>query len=236
VPSPVPGAREAGDRLASVRSAIDRALAASGRSPGEAALLAVSKTFGAEDVEAFLAAGQADFGESYIQEARQKIPLVDGPGIFPKTWHLIGHLQTNKARFAIQLFDVLHSLDNLALAAELDRRLQEAGRTMRVYVQVNVSGEDVKSGLAPADLAPFLDRLSAHGALLVEGLMTMPPYDPDPEASRPHFARLRELRDRVAPRLGGLSMGMSGDFEVAVSEGATIVRVGTALFGQRPRP
>ena len=178
---------------------------------------------------ALFSAGQRLFGESYVQEAREKIPLLP-PEI---EWHFIGHLQSNKARQAAELFDVVHALDSLTLAAELDRRLAAADRSMRVYLQVNVAGEDRKSGMEPGELEPFLERMADFPRLAVEGLMTMPPYDPDPELSRPHFAALRALRDQKAPHLRGLSMGMSGDFLVALREGATIVRIGTALFGER---
>jgi pyridoxal phosphate enzyme (YggS family) len=220
---------EAAGRLARIRGQMAEALRRSGRGPGDAALLAVSKTFPPQAVSAFLAAGQKDFGESYIQEAKDKIPLVPPEA----NWHFIGHLQSNKAKYAAPLFSVLHALDSISLAAELDRRLAAAGRTMRVYLQVNVSGEDVKSGMEPGELEGFIEALAKYPALIPEGLMTMPPYDPDPEVSRPHFAALRELRDKKCPHLKGLSMGMSGDFAVALEEGATIVRVGTSLFGQR---
>jgi pyridoxal phosphate enzyme (YggS family) len=220
---------EAAKRLAIVRREIDEAAKAARRPHEEVALVAVSKTFPAEDVGAFLGAGQKDFGESYVQEAREKIPKVADGAV----WHFIGHLQANKAKHAAPLFSTLHSLESLSLAAELERRLADLGRTMKVYIEVNVAGEDQKSGLAPAELPAFLDNIAKYQALAPIGLMTMPPYDPDPEASRPHFAALRELRDKVCPALKGLSMGMSGDFQVAISEGATVVRVGTALFGRR---
>jgi pyridoxal phosphate enzyme (YggS family) len=220
---------EALARLASINSQIDSALKKSGRTAGDCKLLAVSKTFPSQAIEIYRRLGQLDFGESYIQEAKEKIPSL-GHDI---NWHLIGHLQTNKAKYAASLFDTLHALDSLELAAELDRRLKNLSRTMNVYVQVNVSGEDSKSGLAPSELPGFLQRLSAFDSLVVVGLMSMPPYDPDPEVSRPYFSALRQLRDKEAPALKGLSMGMSGDFLVAISEGATVVRVGTALFGSR---
>jgi pyridoxal phosphate enzyme (YggS family) len=221
---------EASRRLGEVLGRIGLAEERAGRAKGGVRLLAVSKTFGPDMVKAFLAAGQKLFGESYMQEAREKIPLVgEGP-----EWHFIGHLQTNKARHAANLFTAIHALDSLDLAAELNKRLIALDRRMDCYVQVNVSHEGTKSGLEPGELPNFLDALAAYVALEPVGLMTMPPYDPDPEASRPHFRALRELRDKHAPNLKGLSMGMSGDYEVAVEEGATIVRVGTTLFGVRP--
>jgi pyridoxal phosphate enzyme (YggS family) len=223
---------EARARLEKLRHDIAGAAARSGRRPGEITLLGVSKTFPAASVRAYFQAGLLDFGESYIQEARVKLEeLADlNP---PPTWHFIGHLQTNKARYAARLFPVVHSLDNLDLARELNRRAQAEARAVAVYIEINLSGEASKSGLDPGSLPAFLDSLAALPALKLQGLMTMPPYDPDPEASRPYFAALRELRDKLAPDLPGLSMGMSGDFAVAIEEGATIVRVGTALFGRR---
>jgi pyridoxal phosphate enzyme (YggS family) len=220
---------EAARRLSVIRGKIEKAISESGRKQGDVALLAVSKTFPADSVLAFGQVGQKSFGESYIQEAREKIPLL--PDDYD--WHYIGHLQTNKAKYAVTLFSVLHALDSLELAAELDKRLDKQGKTLEVYIQVNVSGEDTKSGLEPQELPGFLDSLENYKFLRPLGLMTMPPYDPDPETSRPHFRKLRELRDLHCPQLNGLSMGMSDDFPVAISEGSTIVRVGTALFGHR---
>ena len=181
------GPPQAAARLEKVKAEVERALSRASRSPGAAAILAVSKTFSAGDVSAFLAAGQLDFGESYIQEAKAKIPLVPQEA----RWHFIGHLQANKAKQAASLFGVLHALDSLHLAEALNRHLSELGRSMRVYLQVNVSGEGAKSGMEPSELPAFLDGLAKFPALAPEGLMTMPPYDPDPEASRPYFAALR---------------------------------------------
>lgn len=223
---------EASARLREVKTAMAEAAARSGRRPEEIHLLAVSKTFPSTLVRTYLEAGQLEFGESYIQEAREKSAELVSNSPAP-CWHFIGHLQTNKAKYAAAIFEAIHSLDSLELAEELNRRASALGRTIKVYVQVNVSGEESKSGLTPAGLPTFLDGLSAFPALILQGLMTMPPYDPDPELSRPYFAALRELRDRQAPTLPGLSMGMSGDFEVAIEEGATVIRVGTTLFGHR---
>jgi pyridoxal phosphate enzyme (YggS family) len=215
-------------RLQKVKEEIAEAARASGRDPGEVTLLAVSKTFPAETVAAFQAAGQNDFGESYLKEALEKIEALP-----PATWHYIGRLQTNKVRRVPGFFSYLHSLESLSLAEKLNALLLENGQTLKVYVQVSVSGEASKSGLKPADLPAFLDKLAAFPALIPAGLMTMPPYDPDPEKSRPYYRALRELRDKFAPSLKGLSMGMSLDFKVAVTEGSTVVRIGTALFGDR---
>ncbi|MDR0881991.1 MAG: YggS family pyridoxal phosphate-dependent enzyme [Candidatus Adiutrix sp.] len=219
-------------RLDEVRSRMAEAARRAGRNPGGITLLGVSKTFPAETVQAFLAAGLTDFGENYIQEARAKTAQLAGLEPAPR-WHFIGHLQTNKAKYVAGVFTALHSLDSLELAEELNRRLTTMGQTMDVYVQVNVAGETTKSGLAPEALPSFLKALERCPALKPWGLMTMPPYDPDPEVARPHFMALRRLRDQYAPDLPGLSMGMSGDFQVAIEEGATIIRVGTALFGTR---
>ncbi|MDR2460773.1 MAG: YggS family pyridoxal phosphate-dependent enzyme [Deltaproteobacteria bacterium] len=220
---------EASSRLAAVQKEITLAAVKAGRAPEDITLLAVSKTFPMESVEAFISAGQRDFGESYIQEAREKIPNVKGKA----HWHFIGHLQTNKAKYAVKLFSVLHALDSLELALELNKRLVPLDAKIEAYVQVNVSGEGTKSGLEPEELSSFLDSLASYPAVVPVGLMTMPPYDPDPEVSRPFFRKLYELKEKCAPSLKGLSMGMSGDFPVAIEEGATIVRVGTSLFGAR---
>ena len=222
----------AAERLRALRGAVAEATGRAGRTPGSVTILGVSKTFSAALVKAFAEAGLRDFGESYFQEAKPKIDeLADLDP--PPRWHFIGHLQTNKAKPAAALFPVIHSLDRLELARELDARARALSRTIETYIEVNVSGEKSKSGLAPADLPRFLENLAGLPSLKPLGLMTMPPYDPDPEASRPFFAALRELRDRLAPGLPGLSMGMSGDFQVAIEEGATIIRVGTILFGGR---
>jgi len=223
---------EAAARLKEVRAEAAEAAARSGRPASAITLLGVSKTFPAASVRAFAAAGLLDFGESYLQEARDKIETLAGLDPAPR-WHFIGHLQTNKAKAAAALFPVIHSLDRLDLARELNRRALALGRVLEAYIEVNVSGEDSKDGLAPAGLPAFLENLAPLAAIKPVGLMTMPPFDPDPEASRPHFAALRELRDKRAPQLAGLSMGMSGDFAVAIEEGATVIRVGTSLFGRR---
>lgn len=224
---------EASSRLTEVRRELAEAARLSGREPSSIYLLAVSKTFPAEMVKSYLQAGQLSFGESYIQEARDKSTELEHFEPRPD-WHFIGHLQTNKAKYAAPIFSTLHSLDSLELAAELDKRLKVlGGLRLKVYIQVNVAGETQKSGLGPADFPAFLEALNKFPHLSPLGLMTMPPYDPDPEVSRPHFAALRELRDKYAPHLPGLSMGMSGDFKVAIEEGSTLIRIGTALFGER---
>jgi len=222
-------------RLAEVRGRIAAAAGRARRRPEEVALVAVTKTFSVAAVREAVAAGQRLFGENRVQEARAKIAALGADA----SWHLIGHLQRNKAGLAAGLFDVVESLDSEALARELDRRARAAGRRLRVLVQVMLVGEQSKSGVAPEEAPRLLELAAGLPALELAGLMAIPPWPDTAEDSRPHFARLRELRDRwdgsCCPRgtLRELSMGMSADFEIAVEEGATIVRVGTALFGAR---
>jgi hypothetical protein len=217
------------DRIAS-------AAARAGREAGDVELVAVSKTFPAQSVREAWDAGQAVFGESRVQEAVAKIP--DLPGAI--RWHFIGHLQKNKIRRALPLFELFHGIDSLDLAKDMDRIAAEEGVFPRVLLEVNVAGEASKFGFQPETLEREIDSLLGLPRVQVEGLMTIAPYADDPEASRPHFRALRELRDRLEKQTGvplpRLSMGMSGDFEVAVEEGATLVRVGSAIFGSRPKP
>jgi len=220
--------------LAQVTARIAEAAKASGRKPEQVRLVAVSKTHGADKVRQALKAGQLLFGENYVQESQAKIPEV-GPGA---SWHFIGHLQSNKAKLAAGLFDVIQSVDRAKLARALDRHAGEQGRRLGVLLQVNVGGEAQKSGCAPDQAAPLAQEVAGLANLELMGLMTMPPFFNDPEAARPCFARLRELAAKLAPNLpptamAHLSMGMSGDFEAAIAEGATLVRVGTAIFGER---
>jgi hypothetical protein len=199
-------------------------------------LLAVSKTYGPEAVREAAAAGQRLFGENRVQEAAAKMP--ECPGSLE--WHLVGHLQSNKAAAAARLFDWVHSVDSAKLLETLDREAGAAGRTLRVLVQVNVSGERSKSGLAPAAAPEVLALGNRLRNVQVCGLMTIPPLAEDPEKARPFFRQLRERRDAWAAQLGldlpELSMGMTHDLEVAIAEGATFVRVGTGIFGARARP
>jgi pyridoxal phosphate enzyme (YggS family) len=184
-------------------------------------------------VEAAVACGLRVFGENRVQEARAKIPLCPGSA----RWHLIGHLQTNKVREAVGLFEMIQSVDSLKVALEIQRRAEQAGRRVPVLLEVNVAGESSKFGYAPDRLLEELGALNGLSRLEIQGLMTVPPWSPDPERVRPYFRRLRELKLACEERLGvplpHLSMGMSGDFEVAVEEGATMVRLGTVLFGPR---
>lgn len=223
------------ERVLAVRDRIARAAERASRAPGEVTLVAVSKTHPAEAVRAAWAAGIRDFGENRVQEAEPKIAATaDLAGI---RWHLVGHLQSNKARRAAALFEVVQSIDSLDVARRLSRAAAEAGRTLRALVQVDLAGEETKFGLPERELAPTLEALQGAEGLRLEGLMLLPPFFEDPEGARPFFRRLRQLRDeaRAAGLLAGgeLSMGMSHDLEPAVEEGATVVRVGTAIFGER---
>lgn len=222
------------ERVERVQTRLEAACAACGRDPAEVTVVAVSKKHPPESVDAVAAAGMTVFGENRVQEAGQKIPLCSGH----LEWHLIGHLQTNKARAAAQLFSTIHSVDSLRLLNALDPAAGEAGGNLNIFLQVNVSGEGTKYGFAPDEVEAALDRATELHNLNVVGLMTMPPFTEDPEGAREHFVALRELRDRLRDATGfpldALSMGMSHDFEVAVSEGATHIRVGTDLFGKRP--
>lgn len=226
-------------RLQAVRDRIAAACARSGRTPSEVTLVGVSKTHPADVVREAFAAGLRDFGENRVQEAEEKADALADLHAAGLRWHLIGHLQANKAKKAGALFDVVHSVDDASLGARLDRVAAEQGRVLPVLVQVDLAGEATKFGLEESSLTATLESLRGLSSLRVEGLMVLPPYFDDPEATRPFFRRLRALRDQAVGRgLCGrhLSMGMSHDFEVAIEEGATFVRVGTAIFGQRGGP
>jgi PLP dependent protein len=219
--------------LEQVRTRIAESARRAGRAPEEVLLLAVSKTHSPEVVREAVAAGQTDFAESKLQEARIKIPELPSR----LKWHFIGHLQSNKARQVLSLFQVIHSVDSIDLANHLSRISAEQGLHPRVCLQVNVAGEASKFGFAPAALLQNLDQILGLDRLQIEGLMTVPPLAPKAEDSRRYFIQLRELRDEIARRTGvrlpHLSMGMSHDYPVAVEEGATMVRIGTAIFGER---
>jgi pyridoxal phosphate enzyme (YggS family) len=227
---------EVEQNLAEIRERIATAAARSGRKPGDVELVAVSKTFPAISVREAWDAGQTVFGESRIQEALAKIP--DLPGAIH--WQFIGHLQKNKVRRALPMFDLFHSIDSSELAQAVDRIAAEDGFHPRVLLEVNIAGEATKFGFRPDALLEEIEALLTLPRLQIEGLMTIAPYDDDPESARPHFRGLRELRDRLQTQTGlpfaTLSMGMSGDFEVAIEEGATLVRVGSSIFGSRPKP
>lgn len=224
------------DRIESVKARMRAAAVAAGRDPGTVRLVAVSKTHPADRVREAAAAGAAVFGENYIQEARQKIEALADLDV---SWHFIGHLQRNKAKYAVPLFDLIHSVDSLRLAAELDRQAARCGKVQEILVQVNISGEETKSGVEEAGCLELVRSIAALAHLRVRGLMTMPPFFDQPDRARPFFAALRRLSERIRsdalPGVGmsELSMGMTGDFEAAVAEGATLVRIGTAIFGER---
>lgn len=220
------------ERVRLVRQRLQEACDRCGRHVNEVELVAVSKYHPASAVDEAVSCGLTLFGESRVQEALEKIPQCR-EGL---QWQFIGHLQRNKARKAVELFDVIHSIDSLRLLSALDRSCEELGREISVYLEVNVSGEMAKFGIEPDALLGLLEEASSLKRVNLLGLMTMPPRSPDPEAARPHFAALRKLRDKAAEAgypLEGLSMGMSHDFEVAIEEGCTSVRVGTAIFGER---
>jgi pyridoxal phosphate enzyme (YggS family) len=222
------------ENLAAVRARIAAAAGRAHRRADDIELVAVSKTHPPDAVTEAVAAGQFVFGESRVQEARAKIPLLPGRA----RWHFIGHLQSNKLRHALGLgFDLLHGVDSLEIARDLDRLTGEAGAFPKVLLEVNVAGESSKFGFSPAKLRAQLEELLSLGRLQIEGLMTIAPFAPEAESSRPHFVALRELRDQLQTEfrlpLPRLSMGMSGDYEVAIEEGATLIRVGTAIFGTR---
>lgn len=223
-------------RLEHVMARIRGAAARAGRGPESVRLVAVSKTMEAQTVEQAIRAGAATFGENFIQESRAKIGALSA---YPVSWHFIGHLQTNKAKYAVKLFELIHSLDSYKLAVELDRRAKGIGKRQEVLVQVNISEESSKSGVSALDAIALVRDVSRLGNLSVRGLMTMPPFFDDPERARPYYSALRDLGDQIRQEaienvaMEELSMGMTGDFEIAIEEGATLVRIGTAIFGRR---
>ena len=214
--------------LDAVRERIERAVGRAGRRAEDVLLIGVSKTVTAERVRLGVEAGLAALGENRVQEARDKIKILGRP----VPWHLIGHLQTNKVRDALELFDLIHSLDRLELAREIERRAGDPGRVVDTLLEVNVAEEPSKSGFAPEAVGPALEAIAGMTHLKVRGLMAIPPLVERAEDSRPWFQALRRLAERH--RLAELSMGMSADFEAAIEEGATMIRVGTAIFGARP--
>lgn len=225
-----------GERLDGIQRRLDAACVRTGRAPGSAGLVAVSKTFGPEAVTEAAGFGVRVFGENRVQEARHKIP--ECPGHLE--WHLVGHLQRNKAREAVRMFRMIHSVDSVRLLEAIEAAASETGDRIRVCLEVNVAGEGSKFGFVPGEVTAALARCGEWPHVDIVGLMTVPPITEDPEGARPHFRRLRECRDAWAAETGmalpELSMGMSHDFEVAVEEGATLVRLGTILFGKRVAP
>lgn len=224
-------------RFADVQARVAGAARSCGRSPDEVTLIAISKTHPANLIKELVELGATDLGENRVQEAEGKIPEV---GRTSARWHLVGHLQANKARRAVNLFDVIHSLDSIDLAKRLDRLCAEIGReSLPLLIQLDLGHEETKSGIDVEELPQLIAALQQLERLELIGLMTLPPFGDDPELARPYFRRLRELRDQLAgegafgDRKGELSMGMTHDFQVAIEEGATMVRVGTAIFGER---
>lgn len=225
-----------GDNLSHILASIARSAKAAGRMPGDVRLVAVSKTVGIDLIGEAMACGQTLFGENYLQEAAVKIPLLPPAA----QWHFIGHLQSNKARQAVELFDVIETVDRWKIAKALDDHARQADKTLAVLIQVNIGREKQKSGVLPEETEALLRRIKGETSLRVLGLMAMPPFSDDPEQSRPFFGALRKLAQHLAQlhlfadnnRIE-LSMGMSSDYTVAIEEGATLVRIGTALFGLR---
>jgi hypothetical protein len=224
------------ERLERIKKRIADAATACGRNPTEVRLVAVSKTMSTDRVDQAIAAGATILGENYIQEAREKVnALYDRP----VQWHFIGHLQSNKAKYAVRMFDLIHSVDSLKLAKAIDKEARKNDKVQAVLVQVNISREETKSGIEASEAIDLLSQIGKLANIRVSGLMTMPPFFDAPERARPFFRELARLRDRIAAanipgvQMNELSMGMTGDFEVAIEEGATLVRIGTAIFGAR---
>ena len=220
------------ENLSRVRERIERAAQKAGRDPKEIKLVAVSKTVEVARIKEAIEAGVSILGENYVQEAEKKIEALGKP-VF---WHFIGHLQSNKVRYAVRLFDVIHSIDSIPLAEELNRRAEQPDRVIKVMIEVNLSREATKFGTDEEKVLNLAKRIQSSKHLSLEGLMTMPPYFDSPEMSRPYYVALRELKERMTKEgipMKELSMGMSNDFEIAIEEGATYVRVGTAIFGPR---
>jgi hypothetical protein len=225
------------ENIKRIRDVIAEAARKSGREPSDVRLMAVTKTVDDERILEAVNAGVDIIGENYVQEGKRKIEKLGKERL---EWHFIGYLQSNKAKYAIKLFDMIHSVDRLGLAQELDKRSGEADLTTRILVEVNLSGEETKSGVAKERAIALIKEISELKHLSILGLMTMPPWFDDPEDARPYFIALREIRNKVISegigrvRMDELSMGMTGDYRVAVEEGATIIRVGRGIFGERP--
>ena len=223
-------------QINTIRDRIRSTALAAGRQPETVRLVAVSKTVPAERVREAVANGVALLGENYIQEAREKIETLSDLDV---AWHFIGHLQSNKAKYAVRLFDMIHSVDSLKLARELDNQAAKNGKVQDILIQVNTSKEASKSGVYEEEALALVRQASRMEHVCIKGLMTLPPYFNAPEKVRPYFRALRELRDRLRNEalpgvsMDELSMGMTGDFETAIQEGATLVRIGTAIFGER---
>lgn len=232
---------EIAGRLALLRERVAASAQRAGRNPEEIRLIGVTKTVGAERIAAAYRAGIREFGENYVQEAREKIPAVvtalsdalDGENDFPE-WHFIGHLQSNKAKYAVELFSTIQTVDNWGLAEEIAKRAANKGQIQRILLEVNLARDPMRAGVLPEDAPLLAEKVAALPSVALAGLMGMAPFSADPEASRPSFRALRELYEGLPERNRQiLSMGMSGDFEIAIEEGANRIRLGTALFGSR---
>ena len=223
------------DNFRTITDRIASAAKRAGRDPSSVRLIVVTKTVDVESIRQAVAAGASVLGENRVQEAREKIEKLGNS----LRWHLIGHLQTNKAKYAVKLFELIHSVDNLELAKELDRQAAKTGKVQNVLIEVNIAGESAKAGIAIQEVTALVRNAAKLKNISIKGLMTMPPYSEDPEDSRPYFRKLQEMAETIkkenipAVTMNELSMGMSGDYEVAIEEGATMVRVGTAIFGNR---
>ena len=224
------------NRIRNLKKRMEEAAASCGRSADEITLIAVSKTKSPDMVRQAAEAGLTVFGENYIQEARDKIKTISLSGL---SWHFIGHLQRNKAKYAVKLFDLIHTVDSLKLAGELDKQAEKIGKVQDVLIQINTGMEESKSGISERDAMDLARNMSGLQHIKVKGLMTIPPFFDAPEKVTPFFKALRHLRDRIGEehipniQMDELSMGMTGDFEAAIQEGATFIRVGTAIFGRR---
>ncbi|MDA3894533.1 MAG: YggS family pyridoxal phosphate-dependent enzyme [Desulfobacteraceae bacterium] len=224
------------DRIEKIRLRMEKAALSCGRDPLDVSLVAVTKTVSADNVKAAVGTGVTIFGENYIQEAMKKIDEIDDNRL---SWHFIGHLQSNKAKYVVRYFDLIHSIDTLKLAQEINRQAEKLDKIQNILVQVNIAMEATKSGVSSQDTISLVREISSLKNLSVKGLMTMPPFFNQPEKVRPHFKHLAQLKDQIQResiehiQMNELSMGMTGDFEVAIEEGATLVRIGTAIFGGR---
>ena len=233
------------ENLLRVTERIEKAAQRVGRDPKEIRLVAVSKTVDAARIKEAIEAGVSILGENYVQEAQKKIEEIGRPACTERfgegrsvAWHFIGHLQSNKAKYAVRLFDMIHAIDSLSLAQELNRRAEQVGHIIKTMIEVNISGEETKFGADEERVLGIAKGILSLEHVSLEGLMTMPPYFDLPEMSRPYYTKLRELKERMVREgipLKELSMGMSNDFEIAIEEGATYVRVGTAIFGERKK-
>lgn len=226
-------------RLAEIQHRIKEAAISFGRNPEHVKLVAVSKTMPVEKVKSAIEAGVSILGENYIQEAKEKISIISGESPAPVSWHFIGHLQSNKAKYAVKLFDLIHSVDRFNLAKEINQQAEKINKVQNILIQVNIGNERSKSGISEDNSLDLIKTVCDFKNLSVKGLMTMPPFYNDPENVRPFFSALNRLREKVSKmnipniQMNELSMGMTGDFEVAIEEGATLVRIGTAIFGKR---